>query len=569
MANTKKYVSLDKLSLYDDKIKKVITDGDAASLQSAKDYAKSYADGLAVNYDVAGAAATVQGELDKEVLRAKAAEEANAAAAKKAQDEVDALELVVEDKADAIALEGLRTYVGTIPTGEDGQAVAESVIKYIDKKTEGIATDAALGELQGKVAEIESDHLKAADKTELEGKITNAQDAADAAQLAVDQLSGAHTADKTELEGKIALKADITALNEVSAVANAAVKQSDYDVKVKALEDEDARIVGLVDAEALRAQGVEDGLKGRIETMEAFWSAAKADGDEGNVIDTLKEIQEYIAGDETGASEMLASIQANAKAIEDHGKIDHDFAAADEALKSELNGEIAKKADKTTVEGIDGRVGTLEGEMDTVEGKVSTLEGKVAGLETESAKHALKTEVEASIEALEGVDTALTGRIAALEGKFGEGDNTVEQLIATAKQEAIDAAALDAASKAGAAETAAKGHADSLNTAMNTRVEALEAIDHEHTNKAELDLIVAGDKAKWDAAAAIAHEHANSAVLEGITAGKVAAWDAAEGNAKTYADGLNTAMDTRVVALETWHTSFTECSEEDINNLFA
>ena len=28
----KKYVSLEKLSLYDDKIKKVITDGDAASL---------------------------------------------------------------------------------------------------------------------------------------------------------------------------------------------------------------------------------------------------------------------------------------------------------------------------------------------------------------------------------------------------------------------------------------------------------------------------------------------------------------------------------------------------------
>ena len=54
MANTKKYVSLDKLGLYDEKIKKVITDGDAAALASAK----SYADGLAVNYDAAGSAAT-------------------------------------------------------------------------------------------------------------------------------------------------------------------------------------------------------------------------------------------------------------------------------------------------------------------------------------------------------------------------------------------------------------------------------------------------------------------------------------------------------------------------------
>ena len=35
---------------------------------------------------------------------------------------------------------------------------------------------------------------------------------------------------------------------------------------------------------------------------------------------------------------------------------------------------------------------------------------------------------------------------------------------------------------------------------MNTRVEALEAIDHEHTNKTELDLIQSGDVAKWNAA---------------------------------------------------------------------
>jgi hypothetical protein len=35
---------------------------------------------------------------------------------------------------------------------------------------------------------------------------------------------------------------------------------------------------------------------------------------------------------------------------------------------------------------------------------------------------------------------------------------------------------------------------------MNTRVEALEAIDHEHANKAELDLIQSGDVAKWNAA---------------------------------------------------------------------
>lgn len=48
------------------------------------------------------------------------------------------------------------------------------------------------------------------------------------------------------------------------------------------------------------------------------------------------------------------------------------------------------------------------------------------------------------------------------------------------------------------AKTYAKDYADGLNTAMNTRVEALEAIDHEHANKTELDKIAAGDVKKWN-----------------------------------------------------------------------
>ena len=63
--------------------------------------------------------------------------------------------------------------------------------------------------------------------------------------------------------------------------------------------------------------------------------------------------------------------------------------------------------------------------------------------------------------------------------------------------------------KSASALADAKTYADGLNTAMNTRVEALEAIDHDHANKG---------------------------VLDGITAEKVAAWDAAEQNAKDYAD---------------------------------
>ena len=77
--------------------------------------------------------------------------------------------------------------------------------------------------------------------------------------------------------------------------------------------------------------------------------------------------------------------------------------------------------------------------------------------------------------------------------------------IATAKGEAVE-------------------HANGLNTAMDARVKVVEGKAHTHTFvESELNLIKAGDVAKWNAA---------------------------EQNAKDYADGLDEAMDTRVLALE-------------------
>ena len=102
-----------------------------------------------------------------------------------------------------------------------------------------------------------------------------------------------------------------------------------------------------------------------------------------------------------------------------------------------------------------------------------------------------------------------------------------------------DAAAQDAADKAAAAEAAAKGHADSLNTAMNTRVEALEAIDHDHSNMSQLNTY-------------------NKTQSELLTAADTAA--------KSYADGLNTAMNTRVEALE--NVSYVEITAGEIDNMF-
>ena len=465
---TKKYVSLEKLGLYDEKIKKVISDGDAAALASAK----AYADGLAVNYDAAGAAATAE-------ANAKAyadGKDAAIQAAQKAGDNAAAAAKAADDKAVAVQgeVDALETYVGVIPEG----ATAKDIVGYVQEKTAGIATEGAMTELGNRVGAVESDvstikgdYLKGADKTELEGKITAVQTA--------------------------------------------------------------------VDTEKSRAEGIEAGLESRLKAVEDdYLKAADKEELQGNIDDVA------------GAVELLTN---GVKADEVDGVNDLiNYVKEHGAEVTGMQEDISKNAED--IAGVAGRMTTAEGKITAVEGAVATK--------------AEKTYVDEQVDALQGVDSGFETRIAALEGAVGESGSVAED-IATAKQEAIDAAAADATSKANTAESNAKSHADGLNTAMDARVQALEAIDHDHSNKAELDLIVSGDKAKWDAAAAKAHEHSNLSVLEGITAAKVSAWDAAEGNAKTYADGLNSAMDARVVAVENGLASFVEASEAEINALFA
>lgn len=427
MANTKKYVSLDKLGLYDEKIKKVITDGDAATL----DAAKGYADGLAVNYDAAGAAATAEANAksytDAEV--AKANEAAADADAKAAQGVADAATAqAAADKAQG-DVDTLKTYVGTIPE----TATATDVIGYVQEKTAGIATSENLLELTNRVAAVETNK---ADKTQVATDIANAVkvetdarvEAVQAVQDAVDELAGTHGTDKAALEAAIALKADKTALDGVSAVANAAATKEEFDAAVEALEGEDTRIEGLVTAEAAKAREEEGKLDARLDKVEAFFVTKDAEGNDVELdaaLDTLVEIQKYITEDGSAADKMVEDIAANKKAIEDHMATNHDFATADATLKAELTTEIGKKADKTTVEGIDGRLTTAEGKITTVEGKVSTLEGKMTTVEGAVATKAEKTEVEAA-------DKALSDRLDVIEGKFDEGEGSVEDMIADA-----------------------------------------------------------------------------------------------------------------------------------------
>ena len=538
MANTKKYVSFDKLSLYDEKIKKFLADADGVALQSAKDYA----DGLAVNYDAAGAAATA-------LTDAKAyadGKDAAIQAAQKAADDAAAAAAAADGKAVAAQgeVDALEAYVGTIPEG----ATSTNVVAYVQEKTSGIATEGAMTELgnrvtavEGDVATIKGDYLKAADKTELEGKITEANTAV--------------ATEKSRAEGEEAKLA-----GRIKAI------EDDYLVAADKTELADA-----IADEAERAAGVESGLETRLKAVEDdYLTSADAEAlqtqintimnnpDAEGAINSINEFTKYVTdhgtiadGFRTDIDKNKEDIAANAKAIADHETL----AAQTYATKTELADE--KKALQEEI----------DADVKVVADDLAELDGVVAGLASSKAD---ATALSSAVEALEGADSAMAGRLDAIEAQLGDGEGSVADMIADAKQEAIDSAvgtaAADATSKANAAEAAAKEHATGLNTAMDARVVALEAIDHDHANKAELNLIASGDKAKWDAAAAIAHEHGNKTVLDGITAENITTWNTVTSKA---AQADLTAVGDRVTAIETWHSNFVEVSEEEINSLFA
>ena len=561
MANTtKKYVSLEKLGLYDDKIKGYIGTADEAVLNAAK----AYADGLAPNYDAAGAAATVQGNLDTEIARAKAAEEANAAAAKQAQDEVDALEVVVAGMYTNAKIDELIEAAQTEATYDDTEVKAD-----IEANSDAIAKEITDRENAVKAVQDAVDALAgthATDKETLEGKIKDAQDAADAAQADVDALEQTHATDKAALEAAIALKADQTALDEL---ANAAATKVALKAEEDRAKEEEARIEGLVTAEAAKAREEEGKLDARLVEVETFFKTAEGETlDEA--LDTLVELQTYLETEGAIADQMLLDIAANATAIEE---MDEAYKAADETLQGnidDLADVVATKADAEDVEAIDGRVEVVEGKVTTLEGKVATLEGEMDDVQ---AAVATKVETEAfneKVEELEAADEAMAGRLDDIEAVLGSGEGSVAEQIATAKQEAIDAAAADATAKDEALEAKIKEYVDAEDAKIEKAVEDLTAVVDTKAAQADLEAAV-GRVATLETDMAQAKTD-----IDAVEA-KAAANETAIGNIQTECATKATKVELqaeidRATAKENELAaaigSFVECAEEDIVKLF-
>lgn len=577
MANTiKKYVSLDKLGVYDDKIKKYLADADTTALNAAK----AYSDSLAENYEPSGTVATAQAALQKNIDAAQSAADAAAAAAAAAQSEVDALE----------------TLVGALPEGTE----ATSVVDYVNKKTAGIATDAALSELNGQVSGlqtavqgIQADYLKAADKTELSDAISAEASRADAAEKANAAAIKAIADDYLKAADKETLQGNIDGVAEdVAEIAGDYLKAADK-TELQGKIDAKAAQTAL-DAEVERAKGIEGGLRTDVDAIKADYLKSTDKTELQGNIDTLTGVVETLRdGIDT---EKVDGVKDLIAYVEEHG--------------TEVTGmkeDISKNAE--AIDGVAGRVTTAEGKITTVEGAVATkveqsvYDAKVKALEDAdtalsgrldtlaainheayvAADTALKNELTAEIgkkadastvsdmdAAYKAADTALSGRLDAVEALMGDGDGSVADQIADVKAElqgematAIEGAKTDASNK----DAVVLAEAQKATAAVQTAIDA-------HTANADIH-VTSADKTKWNAAlqaSDIAVGGANGTISVKGSDVAVKGLGSAAYAATTAFDASGSAAqaltDAKAYTDEAFG-KFEECSESDINGLFA
>ena len=150
------------------------------------------------------------------------------------------------------------------------------------------------------------------------------------------------------------------ALAGIKATAEAAVKQSDYDTKMAALDKEDEDIRDLIAAETTRATGIESDHETRIAEMETFWKVSE---NPTEAIDTLKEIVDYIESDESGAVEMLSKINQNTSDITTINETIGSDAYTDEETGTEIPASGLKSKIKILEDGLANEITARQGDV--------------------------------------------------------------------------------------------------------------------------------------------------------------------------------------------------------------
>lgn len=451
----------------------------------------------------------------------------------------------------------------TFATAAELSQADEDIRAYVDEKTKGIATDTALGELQDKVtaAEGEIDALQAkahehANADEL-AKIADGDKAKwDAAEAKAHEHENASvlngiTAEKVaewdakQAAGDYATKAEAQGYADAKDEAIATAKKAGDDAMTEAQKkvasvaagDASVTVAGTATAPTVAAKLsqdadnalvlVEDGLKVVIPAAAEYTIEKAAESGEYAAVYALKKDGVQVGASINIPKDMVVesgSVVENPEGQAEGTYIKLVLQNVEEPLYINVGSlieyvtsgsaagdmvVIAVSDDhKVTATITDGSItlAKLATEIQTAIGKAHSHENAavLAGITEQKVADwddaVAKEHEHANKDVIDGITAE---KVAAWDGAQAAAEATAATALGEAKTE-LEGKIADAQA---AAEKVANDH----NTAMDTRMQAVEGKAHEHANKAELDKIADGDVAKWNAA---------------------------EQNAKDYADGL-------------------------------
>lgn len=454
---------------------------------TAESNAKSYADGLAANYDEKGAAAGVKTELETEIAKKVDKVEGKSLIA---DSEITRLASVtnyddtqvkadIAKKADA---ETMTTELGKKVDKVDGYSLVSDteiarladVSNYDDTVLAGKVSTA-----EGKITALETESAKHALKTEVEAVDAKFADYTKTADLPTDlgdftnEAGYAKTADvNTELANKadktqvatdianaIAPLATTEALNGVKVTAEAATTVEEVDAQI------DAKITALNFGTTYEPIGAEDRAKAYVDGK--FTDANLSQ------YTTEQEVKDIVDGVIAGAadSETYNSLTKLVDYIDTHGGEASEMAQAIDALEGKVDTIEKKPAydiTATQISSWDNEVGA----KDLAETKTTTAEVKdqieAYGYATTGYADGKASDAQSAAEATAA--GALASAKSELEGKITDGNAAT---LAAAKE---DAAAKVKALEDGAVATNAANIATKANAAdvyTKTEVEAL------------------------------------------------------------------------------------------------
>ena len=413
----------------------------------------------------------------------------NDAAVKKNADAIAAI-----NNADTGILAKAKTYADT-----KDAAIAAAKKAGDDAQADVDALEAKVGTVPADktVVQMISDAQTAAtyDDTALKGRVS-------ANETAIGALQG--------LVGDKKVSEQInTAIADLNLAATYEAKGAAATVKTELVgKDADTDASATIAGAKKYADKLDAAMDTRVDALEA---AIGAGGSVGTQIDekinALDVEDTAVAGQYVSAvSETDGKITVTRAALPDYTEVyDAKGAAAQALTDAKGYADGLNTAMDTRVTAAEGKLTTLIGTDADKSVRTIANEELAKQLIPENAGASLDTlqEIAAWIQAHPGDAAAMNAAIEALEGKVGD----------TGVGAQIEAAINDL--KAGDIKNA------------TDRIAALEADTHTHANKAELDKIADGDKAKWDAAADKAHTHANAAELDKFVDGDKAKLDAA------------------------------------------